>query len=355
MQWHFAFLAVGTALLTPVIVGCGDESISAPGRDASTPHRDGSVSYPDGGPGPNPPLDDEGAAPRTGHVLYQLAEDKHFYWVEARDGAEPEDISAKLDALSAGRDKDASISHDGDWIVMRTTRFGCDAEGCLVLLPRSLSRGTQVTTPSGPIRAAGTVGPGGNAIVFVTRGTHDEDLFITQRTGSGWTTPQEITTASSKSRNSQPAFSRDGTRVAFSCGNSTYQGKGTEICEVLADGTGFRVVVDLSAGPRVSEDSGLRSPDYAPDGSLVFEGEWTGEQVWRISSDGSALNTVNAKYSNDNSPCVLPDGSVASLWLERDGNSEDAHELKIMGADGQNVSVILPGVNVFDVGLSCSD
>ena len=57
-------------------------------------------------------------------------------------------------------------------------------------------------------------------------------------------------------------------------------------------------------------------------------------------------------YNNDNSPCVLPDGRIVSLWLDRpDGPS--VHELKVMSADGASFEMILPDVDVLDIGLGC--
>jgi len=63
---------------------------------------------------------------------------------------------------------------------------------------------------------------------------------------------------------------------------------------------------------------------------------------------------VNASYSNDNSPCVLPDGRIVSLWLNRPGG-QGFHELKVMAADGSGGVVLLPDVDVFDVGLGCGE
>lgn len=52
-------------------------------------------------------------------------------------------------------------------------------------------------------------------------------------------------------------------------------------------------------------------------------------------------------------PCVLPDGRVAHLWLGRDENTEGFHEITIMDEDGSSPTVILPGVDVFDIGIGC--
>ncbi len=36
------------------------------------------------------------------------------------------------------------------------------------------------------------------------------------------------------------------------------------------------------APPGFSTESNLRAPDYGPDGSIIFEGDWDGEMIWRL-------------------------------------------------------------------------
>ena len=63
---------------------------------------------------------------------------------------------------------------------------------------------------------------------------------------------------------------------------------------------------------------------------------------------------VTTEFNNDNSPCVLPDGRVASLWLDRPDGEGD-HEIKVMAPDGGGYIMILTDVDVFDVGLGCGE
>ena len=62
---------------------------------------------------------------------------------------------------------------------------------------------------------------------------------------------------------------------------------------------------------------------------------------------------IEASFTNDNSPCVLPDGRVVSLWLNGPGNDPGLHELKVMDADGSNEFRVLIGVDVSDSGIGC--
>jgi hypothetical protein len=57
--------------------------------------------------------------------------------------------------------------------------------------------------------------------------------------------------------------------------------------------------------------------------------------------------------TNDNSPCVLPDGRIVSLWLGRPGNRNGVHELKVMNEDGSRARMLLENVDVDDIGTGC--
>ncbi len=58
---------------------------------------------------------------------------------------------------------------------------------------------------------------------------------------------------------------------------------------------------------------------------------------------------VGPAYTNDNSPCVLPDGRVASLWLARPGG-QSLHELKVMAPDGASYAMLVTEVDIADIG-----
>ena len=53
--------------------------------------------------------------------------------------------------------------------------------------------------------------------------------------------------------------------------------------EIITDGQGFRVVLTPTDSPvGLPDEADMHSPDYAPDGSIVFEADWDGEQIWRL-------------------------------------------------------------------------
>ena len=50
---------------------------------------------------------------------------------------------------------------------------------------------------------------------------------------------------------------------------------------------------------------------------------------------------------------VLPDGRIASLWLNAPDNPAGFHELKVMDASGSNSFRAVVGVDVADAGIGC--
>lgn len=290
----------------------------------------------------------------VGHVVYVSGGAVHR--VAAVAGAQPEDISAALDAMSPGEDTLASAAADGEHIVFRTTRLGCDYD-CLGLLSADLTSFELVSTGGDFIRPRGraAVGARGEVIVYPDSGaSHALDLFKTTFDNGQWSAPEPITHGSTRAYNHDPVIAADGMHVLFDCSDDDeYGGPGTEICEVELDGGGFQVRVGLGDGPPGVTAKALHHPAYAPDGSVVFEGDWDGEKIWRSAGAGVPATVIGA-FGDDNSPCVLPDGRVVSLWLGRPGNDASGHEIKAMTAGGESYEMLVTGVDVEDIGLTCS-
>ncbi len=292
-----------------------------------------------------------------GYITYSLPEG-HVYRIEARDGATPEDISLALDRLAPGsEDGQLNISPDGAWLVLNTDRFDQECVGwpCLAIVPGDLSSGEAVRSNGELTHPEGfaAVASGGNLIVYALGdGPHELDLWSVTRSGGGWSAPLLLTGDSPYAWNSQPAVAADGTEIVFDCGDEPYGQEGTSICEVSTDSGGFRVVLSPAQGPGGSSQNALHHGDYAPDGSIVFEADWDGEQIWRLPAGATEPVRVAADFNNDNSPCVLPDGRIASLWLDRP-DASGYHEMKIMGPDGSGYFMALTELDVFDTGIGC--
>lgn len=290
-----------------------------------------------------------------GHVAYRLAGGPVFL-IEATAGAQPLNVTQALDALSPGTDGGVNVSPDGAWLSVVTTRFGCQSVACVVVIDMGLNQPDVLQTAGGQRmigEAAAAVGSGGDVVVFSAAGSaHERDLFVTRRTGAFWSEPVDITGASTFSYNTEPAIAGDGAEVLFDCGPLPYGVNGTHVCEVGIDGSALRVVVDATNSPNGESGNRAHSADYAPDGSIVFEAEWGSERIWRL-APGASVPTVIGAFGNDNTPCVLPDGRVASLWLNAESNPNGFHELKLMGADGADPVMLVQGVDVLDATLGC--
>ena len=122
---------------------------------------------------------------------------------------------------------------------------------------------------------------------------------------------------------------------------------------MYVDGSGFEnpLTPDMLPGVDASEIA-LHHADFLPGGGYVFESNWSaGEQVWRMSSNGISL--IADQFTNDNSPCALPDRRIVSLWLNREENAPGYHEIKVMSADGSDYYMALTDVDVLDGGIGC--
>ncbi len=279
----------------------------------------------------------------------------HVYRMTLDDEAVVEDISIALDKLSPGTlDAWLNLSPHGKWLLLESDRFdsGCITWACLSVISADLSVGEAVFAGGALIHPEGfsAIGPNGESVVWPTfDGPHSRDLWVSERGDNGWSPRQLITALSPYQWNAQPAISMDGQSVVFDCGDQPSGTAGTGICRVDIDGRGF---VTLLTPTDIPGAVILHHPDFAPDGSVVFEAETEGEKIWRLPAGGSSATIVAPDQNNDNSPCVLPDGRIVSVWLGRPGGDDD-HELKVMDAGGGNHEVPLPGADVLDSAVGC--
>jgi hypothetical protein len=182
------------------------------------------------------------------------------------------------------------------------------------------------------------------------------DLYAVKRTAGAWGAPILLTADSSFQYHHDVAIAWDGSRILCDCGAENYGVAPTSICEVATDGTGFQIVVGPDDGPDHSTSHAPHHADYTPEGDYVFEADWPSETVWKLARGSKTPVRVSPDtQTDDNSPCVLPDGLIVSLWLGRAGNPSGMHELKMMNADGSGSQMILTGVDVVDIGMGCGN
>ena len=350
---------LGTALVTaPLALGCSSGAPSGTavvdgGATEAGGSNDGGVVVPV----------DAGAAPPadagTGHVVFRHP-DGEWRRVAGVPASALENIGAALDAIASGKDNAASLSLDGRFLALDTGRLACLRGDCLGVAGGDLKTLALISAGGTPLPPAGrpSISAGGGRVVYPKSSPGRVDLYSVAHDGSGWAAEVPLTAASPYPYHHDVAFSWDGSKVVFDCGPSQYQDPGTCICEARTDGSSLRKVLCPEDSQAGTKDNELHHPAYAPDGTIVFEADWnSNETVWRMNPDGSEVTKISpAAYTDDNSPCVLLDGRIASLWLgrkETDGTSKNFHELKVMNADGSGAEMVVTGIDIVDVGLSC--
>lgn len=332
-------------VLTLLLASCGSSSKTIDGG--------GGVDSSDALDGPDARLPTGSA---NGFITYSLGSGIHR--IAAAEGATPLNISTALNALSAGSDEQPAVSRNGEYLTMLTTRFEseCKDWACLAVVKGDLSAGEIVQVNGQPLRPEGraAISNTGDLIVYPSNdGPHAQDLYAVSKSGSSWGTPKLLTGDSDHAHNTIPVLSSDGSTALFNCGPVPYGQEGTGVCEVGTDGSGLKRLVAPTANGGSSQ-SIAHHGDYMPGGNIVFEADWKSEQIYMLPTGGGSPVRIMASQSNDNSPCSLPGGYIASLWLGRPGGNS-VHELKIMAPDGSSFSILTPDIDVSDTGISCHD
>jgi Tol biopolymer transport system component len=130
--------------------------------------------------------------------------------------------------------------------------------------------------------------------------------------------------AADTSNASDPAFSADGSRIAYV---STLAGGNAEVFVMNADGTSpTRLTNDPQADGR---------PAFTSDGqAVVFHSARPAgkqQQIWMVNVDGTALTQLTRDSANS-SPAVSPDGQIIAFV----GLRNKTYDIWLMGRDGSN-------------------
>ncbi len=281
----------------------------------------------------------------------------NVYRVSAQAGATPENVSALITTGTRKPERRLNISPNGTWLVLETQNLdvGCDGNYCLAVAPSANPASAAVVrTPNLVQDSQGfpAISSDGNLIVYTASGgAHNFDLWAIRKTANTWAAPVQITQTSTQNYNDQPAISSDGSKVLFDCGVVAFGEGNTSICEIGTNGTGFRVVVSPSNAPSSIASKGpTHHADYLSDGSIAFDTAWDADAVWKIL--GNTISKVS-QVNNNVAPCGLSGGKVASLWLERSGNTNGYHELIMTDNNGANLQTIVTGIDIEDIGIGC--
>ncbi len=291
----------------------------------------------------------------SGKITYTYQ--NNVYRINAQASATPENVSALITSGNRKPDRRLNISPDGTWLILETQNLdpACDGSYCLAVAPSSNPASASLVRAPGLIQDSQgfpAISSDGNLIVYTANGgAHNFDLWAIRKTGSTWAAPVQITQSSTQNYNDQPAISSDGSKVLFDCGAVAFGEGNTSICEIGTNGTGFRIVVSPSNAPSSIVNKGpTHHPDYLSDGSIAFDASWDADGIWKIL--GSTISKVS-QVNNNVAPCGLTNGKTASLWLERNGNTNGYHELIITDNDGTNLQTVMTGIDIEDIGIGC--
>ncbi len=159
-------------------------------------------------------------------------------------------------------------------------------------------------------------------MVFVSKRDGDEDVWMLRAGQATPITAQGVIDAN-------PAWSPDGSRVAFTSGPV----EDLDLYTMAADGSDRRLVW---AG-----DTLQSSVDWSPDGESLVVDAYAADgtlQVFTIpvSGDGDAVQLTHGKPNGK--PTWLPDGSGLLFLSLRDGDQQEIYSMAIDGSDPMNLT-----------------
>jgi len=123
----------------------------------------------------------------------------------------------------------------------------------------------------------------------------------------------------------EPAWSPDGTQVAYVCGISDTH---ADLCVMQNDGLGSIHLTDRPGA--------VGAPRWSPDGSrIMFHAFWDGNPIklYTINVDSSGLAEIPVGHGNNLWADWSPDGKRITFVSDRDGNDE----IYVANSDGSNL------------------
>jgi Tol biopolymer transport system component len=171
---------------------------------------------------------------------------------------------------------------------------------------------------SGPSDNHPAWSPDGTKIAFsrATTASSSFDIFVANGDGSGVTN-----VTNNPGTNYDPAWSPDGSRIAFS--------KNYDLWTMKVDGSAATMILGTL-------DSYEYWPSWSPDGSkIAFYGFRPGEspEIFTVNVDGTQLTNLTNHPQDDATPAWSPDGTRIAFSSARSGS----HQIHVMNAYGSNL------------------
>jgi Tol biopolymer transport system component len=175
------------------------------------------------------------------------------------------------------------------------------------------------------VGGCGGSGPSGDDIAFVSSRDGDYAIYLMEADGSGEgrLTDERGDTSTAKGVQFQtdPAWSPDGTRIAFA---SAREGS-FDIFVMNADGTGTTRLTSSSANDK--------GPSWSPDGRrIAFSRSSDGGHVWVMNADGTDARRLTDELAEEGEPSWSPDGRWIAYTHRASGS--DIREIWVARPDG---------------------
>ncbi len=168
------------------------------------------------------------------------------------------------------------------------------------------------------------------AISAIDSEVQHQQIHVVAVDGSGTlrlTSHENVPTASLSTGNVDPAWSPNGTQIAFI---ATQLDGPSEVHVMNADGTNVRQMTD----------SPIRktSPVWSPDGSrIAYSTDEGGADIWVIRADGSDQRNLTNSPLVEINPSWSPDGETIAFASQTETGE---NQIVVIGADGANPRVI---------------
>ncbi len=238
-----------------------------------------------------------------------------------------------LQRLTSGLATDTSptVSPDGRWIAFTSDRDGGED---LYLMRFNGSNETRVTDRGAPDREPSFSADGRRLAYSVSHkstlpsGASEGDIWTVNVDGSETTR----LTFDRESDEFDPAFSPDGSKVAFVSGTPGGPNASREILVMDADGSNVTNLTAANGGAGFEDDD----PAFSPDGTkIAFTSKrGGGTEIWVMDADGSDPEQLTDQGGADQHPAFSPDGTKIAFDARRGGRT-DVYTMNASDGSGQ--------------------